>query len=246
MKNVNVKSLGVSYPLSVPTTLEEYMKVSGKTEEEVVWEAANKVILHSTNTIFRSAMADAAEGFLRPLAEEQGLDLASLARQEYPVRDRSGEIKTEIIVSKEEDGNEAIWTRDIIKQETEGDYIKRLEAIFDVDENNRQNFWQGLIDQVMQETDEEGVLVVSFDPAGRKRVAKPKEAPKSYRKTAQAFLDSSLEEANAVAVALEKIVERSGARDENGNITVSGLATLIWEKDRQKDSIAALKKELFG
>lgn len=162
MKQVQVKSVGVTYTVEVPESAEEYDQLAKK--QGACVEAANaNVIYRSLNAQFRSQLADAIE-------EETGHERATKVTGTREVED--------------EDGNKT--TEDIVEYaETEKKFLDRVyaEEGLETEEQRMARFGE-LIKNI------QASLV--FDPSERERSAGPaKKARKLYREAAEAIEEAA-------------------------------------------------------
>lgn len=221
MKEIQVKSLGLIYPVKVPETVEEFDELAGRVGA-CLESAVSNEIYRGTNAEFRSAFIDA-------LPEATGIQRNAIATGE-----------TEEV--EDEDGNKT--TVEVTKLEDEGKYFDRVCAELGIDKSDneaKQARFQPIIDKLYAEGS------WSFDPSPAKRKSgtrKPAKLTKGALETA-AYAISLGEEA------LQKIVsnlKKNGFEvviDPEKGITQQNLATAIWMHERAKATAAKRAQELL-
>lgn len=223
MKEVQVKSLGLVYPVKVPETVEEFDTLAGKVGACLESAIANE-IYRGTNAEFRSAFIDA-------LPEATGIQRNAIATGE-----------TEEI--EDEDGNKS--TVEVTKLEDEGKYFDRVCAELGIDKSDsaaKQARFQDIIDKLY--ADEKTSW--SFDPSPAKRKSgarKPAKLTKSALETAAYVISLGEENLQTVVANLKKNGFEVVVDPEKG-ITQQNLATAIWMHERAKATAAKRAQELL-
>lgn len=199
MTNQTVKTLGLTIAVAVPSTVEEY--------DQMAKESGAALKSAVLNTIYRSYLAAFRAEFVEKIQALTGIE-----RKTKP----SGKFE------KGEDGKEDPSKPILVFDETEAEYFDRVQA----QTGKTADAFQSVADELVSAVDEEGKLVLAFDPsATEKKPAGPKQVAKTYLEAAKTLVDQGIGEAVA-----SKLAAKLGITVE---VTVESIGRAIAENERR-------------